>query len=73
MNRPAHTVGIAYSPFHREPPVNHFLTESFSYRGRTLSFHFNLTGDAVGPLAEGTLEDVHIVLNNRPTRAVWRL
>ena len=33
----------------------------------------HLTGDAVGPLAEGALEDVHIVLNNSPARAVWGL
>ena len=33
----------------------------------------HLAGDAVGPLAEGALEDVHIVLNNSPARAVWGL
>ena len=33
----------------------------------------HLAGDAVGPLAEGALEDVHIVLNHSPARAVWGL
>ena len=65
-NPRARTVGTACSPFHREPPVKHFDQEKdFD--------HHHLTGDAVGPLAEGALEDVHIVLDHRPTRAVWRL
>ena len=67
-NLPARTVGTACSPSHREPPVHHF-----DQVGAAEDFDEHLAGDAVGPLAEGALEDVHVVLDHRPTSAVWRL
>ena len=65
-NLRARTVGTACSPSHRAPPVKQVDQE------KDLDRHY-LAGDAVGSLAEGALEDVHVVLDDRPTRAVWRL
>ena len=65
-NPRARTVGTACSPFHRAPPVKQVDQE------KDLDRHY-LAGDAVGSLAEGALEDVHVVLDDRPPRAVWRL
>ena len=63
------TVGIACSPYHRAQPGDGDGDGEIDFDDEKV----HLTGDAVGPLAEGALEDVHIVLNNSPARAVWGL
>ena len=86
VSRPAHIVGTACSPYHREPPVKDFDEEDafdkdFDYEDAFYNddedgFNFDdayLAGDTVGPLAERALEDVHIVLYHSPAGAVGRL
>ena len=68
-SRRACTVGIACSPYHRAQPGDGGGDDEIDFDDDKV----HLTGDAVGPLAEGALEDVHIVLNNSPARAVWGL
>ena len=70
-SRRACTVGIACSPYHRAQPGGSGGDGDDEIDVDDDKVH--LTGDAVGPLAEGALEDVHIVLNDSPARAVWGL
>ena len=83
-SRRACTVGIACSPYHRAQPGDGGGDDDddddadYDDDDDPDEIDFDadkvhLTGDAVGPLAEGALEDVHIVLNHSPARAVWGL